>query len=137
MQRHGEETEHMKKRELSLIKDRLLAERVRILNKARETLQTINEVNADNLNDEVDIATQEENERVSLRLRDREAKLIDKIDKILDRLENDADNFGACDECGAPIGLKRLLARPVATLCIECKEEQERIELGYAGNKLG
>jgi RNA polymerase-binding transcription factor len=127
----------MKKQDLSLIKDRLLAERERILNKARDTLQTINEVNADNLNDEVDLATQEEGERVSLKLRDREAKLVSKIDKTLDHLENDSDNFGVCDECGLPIGLKRLLARPVATLCIGCKEEQERVELGYAGNKLG
>ncbi len=122
----------MKAQELSLIKDRLLAERERILNKARETLLTINEVNTDDLNDEVDIASQEEGERVSLRLRDREAKLINKIDETLSRLENNPDDFGTCEECGAPIGIKRLMARPVASLCIECKEEQERIEQGYA-----
>jgi DnaK suppressor protein len=62
----------------------------------------------------------------SLRIRDREARLIGKLQDALERLEN--GTYGFCDECGEEIPYKRLMARPVTTLCIQCKKEQEATE---------
>jgi DnaK suppressor protein len=61
-----------------------------------------------------------------LRIRDRERKLITKIKEALERIED--GTYGLCEACGEPIGEKRLLARPVTTLCIECKARQEKQE---------
>jgi DnaK suppressor protein len=85
---------------------------------------------AANFPDPADRATQEEEFSLELRTRDRERKLIKKIDKTIDMI--DADDYGYCDTCGVDIGMKRLEARPTATLCIDCKtldeikEKQER-----------
>ena len=86
---------------------------------------------AANFPDPADRATQEEEFSLELRTRDRERKLIKKIDKTLDNI--DADDYGYCDACGVDIGIKRLEARPTATLCIDCKtldEIKERQEQG-------
>ena len=86
---------------------------------------------AANFPDPADRATQEEEFSLELRTRDRERKLIKKIDSTLDRLKN--DDYGDCDACGIEIGIQRLEARPTATLCIDCKtlaEIKERQELG-------
>jgi len=72
-----------------------------------------------NLPDPVDRATQEEEFSLELRTRDRERKLIKKIDKTLESIE--IDEYGFCEDCGVEIGLRRLEARPTATLCIDCK----------------
>ena len=122
----------MKKNQLAMIREKLLADRGRIISNARGTLKDVRNSNQDDLNDEVDFATVEQNKTITLRLRDREAFLLAKIEKTLSRLDQDGEDFGLCEKCGAPIGLKRLLARPVATLCIKCKEEQEKIEEGFA-----
>ena len=74
---------------------------------------------AANFPDPADRATQEEEFSLELRTRDRERKLIRKIDATIDRI--DADDYGFCDSCGVDIGIKRLEARPTATLCIDCK----------------
>ena len=74
---------------------------------------------ASNYADPSDRATQEEEFSLELRTRDRERKLIKKIDKTLDRIED--DDYGFCDSCGVEIGVRRLEARPTATLCIDCK----------------
>ncbi len=85
---------------------------------------------AANFPDPADRATQEEEFSLELRTRDRERKLIKKIDNTIDMI--DADEYGYCDTCGVEIGIKRLEARPTATLCIDCKtldeikEKQER-----------
>ncbi len=76
--------------------------------------------------DPVDRALLESNRNFQLRLRDRERRLLRKIQEALGRLET--GTFGICDECGEEIETERLRARPVTTLCIECKEEQERLE---------
>ncbi|MCB1153112.1 MAG: TraR/DksA C4-type zinc finger protein [Deltaproteobacteria bacterium] len=123
----------MNRAELDQIKERLLADRNRILAAAQETLEDINNTNVDDLNDEVDIATAEQSETISLRLRDREASLLSKIDETLARIEDEGEDFGHCEICGAEIGVQRLLARPVATMCIQCKERQEKDERGFAG----
>ena len=73
-----------------------------------------------------DRASLESDRNFTLRIRDRERKLISKIDKAIKRLED--GTFGICEECGCEISARRLEARPVTTLCIECKEEQERKE---------
>ena len=73
-----------------------------------------------------DRASQESDIALELRNRDRERKLIKKIDESIDRI--DAGEYGYCDSCGVEIGLKRLEARPTATLCIDCKELEERRE---------
>jgi DnaK suppressor protein len=73
-----------------------------------------------------DQATAETDRNFMLRLRSREQKLIKKIDDALDRIDN--GTFGICDDCGMEINIKRLDARPVTTLCIECKTQQEEEE---------
>ena len=86
---------------------------------------------AANFPDPADRATQEEEFSLELRTRDRERKLIKKIDSTLDRLQN--DDYGYCDACGIEIGIQRLEARPTASMCIDCKtlaEIKERQELG-------
>src|ERR1700739_5176144 len=72
-----------------------------------------------NLPDPNDRATQEEEFSLELRARDRERKLIKKIDQTLERIEK--DDYGYCDDCGVEIGIRRLEARPTATLCIDFK----------------
>ena len=86
---------------------------------------------ASNFPDPADRATQEEEFSLELRTRDRERKLIKKIDETIDKI--DQDDYGFCEACGIEIGIKRLEARPTATLCIDCKtldEIKERQELG-------
>ena len=78
---------------------------------------------ASNFSDPADRATQEEEFTLELRARDRERKLIRKIEKTIARV--DADDYGFCDACGIEIGLQRLEVRPTAELCIDCKATQE------------
>jgi len=86
---------------------------------------------AANFPDPADRASQEEEFSLELRTRDRERKLIKKIDSTFDLI--DQDDYGYCESCGVDIGIKRLEARPTATLCIDCKtldEIKERQERG-------
>ena len=78
---------------------------------------------AANFPDPADRATQEEEFSIELRTRDRERKLIKKIDQTIDRL--DQEDYGYCDTCGVEIGLRRLEARPTATQCVDCKSLDE------------
>ena len=101
-----------------------------ILVKWRESLQvevdrTVDHMQEDasNFSDPADRATQEEEFTLELRARDRERKLIRKIEKTIARV--DADDYGFCDACGIEIGLQRLEVRPTAELCIDCKSTQE------------
>jgi len=77
-----------------------------------------------------DQATLELNRAFDIRIRDRERKLIKKIQKALDRITD--GTYGVCESCGDPISEKRLEARPVTGQCIDCKLEAERIERGYS-----
>ena len=81
---------------------------------------------AANFPDPADRASQEEEFALELRNRDRERKLIKKIDKTLDKIK--ADEYGWCEACGIEIGLRRLEARPTADLCFDCKELAEKKE---------
>lgn len=87
---------------------------------------------AANFPDPADRATQEEEFSLELRARDRERKLIRKIDSTVDLI--DADDYGFCNACGIEIGIKRLEARPTATLCIDCKTLDEIKEKQHLGS---
>lgn len=120
----------MNKKDLKKIKE-ILVERREALLQGRESINEQSVVfSTDDLPDEVDLATSETDQAINLKLRDRERFLIRKIDKALQKIEN--GNYGECESCGDPIGMKRLLARPVTDLCIRCKEEQEARERVFA-----
>lgn len=92
-----------------------------------EAGKTVESMDGDeNFPDPSDRATMESNRNSMLRIRDRERKLIFKIQEALQRL--DAGEYGICEECGEEISIERLKARPVTTLCIECKSSQELAE---------
>ena len=81
--------------------------------------------------DPADRATQEEEQAIELRTRDRERKLLRKIAQARARIDD--GSYGYCEETGEPIGLRRLLARPMATLCLEAQERREKLEKVYGG----
>jgi len=114
------------KEDLAEIKRVLLKERSRILSEGDKTLGNGLQQSPDDLPDFADQSSFESDRNFLLRLRDRERKLLAKIDDALQRIED--GSFGTCEECGKEIGLKRLKARPVVTLCIECKTKQEEEE---------
>ncbi|MDD2408452.1 MAG: RNA polymerase-binding protein DksA [Tepidiphilus sp.] len=119
------EEEYMSPRQLKFFKHLLLEEKRRLLEKAAETTQSLQQEN-EVTPDWTDRATIEEEQALELRVRDRERKLMKKIDEALERIEK--GTYGWCEETGEPIGLKRLLARPTATLCLEAQERHERLE---------
>ena len=104
------------------IKVILIAWRQDLLNEVDRTVNHLRD-EPSNLADPNDMATQEEEFALELRTRDRERKLIGKIEKTLSAINH--EDFGYCTACGIEIGLKRLEARPTATLCIDCKTLQE------------
>lgn len=113
-------------REKERFRKLLLEELKRLDQEAGETRETLNREGPGENSDPFDAADEERERGFTLRLRDREQKLRKKILKALERLEE--GTYGICEVCGEPIERKRLLSRPVATLCIDCKEEQERKE---------
>lgn len=100
-----------------------------LLQSAKRTLLEESTFDTDDLPDEIDLASSEYNQSMVFRLRDREKFLLRKIEKALDRIRE--GSFGVCERCEEDINLKRLEARPVTTLCIRCKEEQEKKEKSY------
>lgn len=96
----------------------LLSWKQELMEEVDRTMHHMQE-DAANYADPSDRATQEEEFSLELRTRDRERKLIKKIDQTMDRI--DKDDYGFCDQCGVEIGTRRLEARPTATLCIDCK----------------
>lgn len=106
----------------------LLDQRDELQGRIDEEFQALQDT--ERASDEADVASREEARQWQLRLLEREKKLLDKIDKIDQALERLArGDYGWCEETGEPIGLRRLLLRPTASLCIEAKERQERREL--------
>ena len=100
-----------------------------LLMNARKTLMEESNFDTDDLPDEIDLASSEYTQSMIFRLRDREKFLLKKIERALQRIE--AGTFGICERCEDEISAKRLEARPVTTLCIRCKEEQEKKEKSY------
>lgn len=96
-----------------------------LLDEAKTTVTDLIE-GEDNFPDPTDRATAESDRNFMLRIRDRERRLIVKIREALARIDD--GTFGLCEHCGEAIGIKRLRARPVTTLCIDCKTEMESIE---------
>lgn len=111
-------------KKLHEIRKKILRQRELLLAEAREALNALPGQTV--FPDMGDQATAETDRNFMLRLRSREQKLIKKIDEALDRIGN--GTFGICDDCGMEINIKRLDARPVTTLCMECKTQQEEEE---------
>jgi RNA polymerase-binding transcription factor len=118
----------MNERQREYFREKLLAWREEILKEAKETLQHLQDENQ-NHPDLADRASSETDRAIELRARDRQRKLIAKIDAALARLED--GTYGFCEETGEPISLRRLEARPIATLSIEAQERHERRERVY------
>lgn len=110
-------------------RDKLLAWRADILKENRETLANL-QVETTNLPDVADRASTETERSLELRTRDRQRKLVSKIDAALSRIHE--GTYGFCEETGEQINLKRLDARPIATLSIEAQERHERRERVYS-----
>jgi DnaK suppressor protein len=108
----------------------LLQEKQRILKNAQEGLSFSMNRERNIGRDSIDESMEEEIFSTELRLRDREKWLLGKINGALERL--DTGNIDECEDCGEAIGFRRLVARPVTTLCIECKEEREQEETSKA-----
>jgi DnaK suppressor protein len=104
----------------------LIAQLASLLGHGEETVHEMTVRAQEALSDPNDRASLEADRSSELRLRDRDRKLITKIQQALSRIE--AGTFGICESCGGRIGAARLRARPVTTFCIECKREAERLE---------
>jgi len=118
------EADYMNARQLEFFRNLLERTREEMLENGQSTIAHLQETAA--TPDEADRATQEEEHVLEQRIRDRERKQLHKIDSALDRIAN--ATYGYCEASGEPIGLRRLLARPTATLCIEEQERHEREE---------
>nr|HDN01066.1 RNA polymerase-binding protein DksA [Deltaproteobacteria bacterium] len=115
----------MEKEQLEYFRTLLQKKLDDLLDEADRTLEEMTDMN-NHFPDPTDRASAESDRSFELRIRDRERKLIKKIDKALERIEN--GTYGICEDCGGEIGIKRLTARPVTTRCIECKSKQEKEE---------
>jgi len=115
----------MDKEQLERFRSQLLQKREEILAEAGKTLSEMTDQTT-NIPDPNDRATIESGRSFELRIRDRERKLLAKIEEAIGRL--DEGEYGICDGCGEDIGIKRLEARPVTTFCIDCKTFQETKE---------
>ena len=111
---------------MSRFKKLLTEQRDELQGIAKRSLSGDIHVDPDDFPDEMDSASSEVNLQFTGRLREREHGLISKIEAALEKIED--GSFGECKVCGEDIGVKRLKARPVAELCIECKSDQEQIE---------
>ncbi len=125
-----EKEEYMSVKQLCFFRDLLLVWRKELEAGNLSTMHDLKEHSAIEA-DMTDQATLEYEQTLELRNRDRARKLISKIDEALDRIRD--GEFGFCQETGDPIGIGRLMARPIATLSIEAKRRQERKEVSYAG----
>lgn len=110
--------EYMNEKQLEHFKKLLLAWKTELMEEVDRTVTHMQD-EAANFPDPADRASQEEEFSLELRTRDRERKLIKKIDKTIEKI--DADDYGFCETCGVEIGIRRLEARPTATQCIDCK----------------
>lgn len=116
----------MRKRDLDKIRKDLLEMKQKIMSGALEPGDKDLRSDREDLLDSGDVATVELNQSFKIRLREREEKLLKKTDAALDRIKS--GTYGTCEECGEEIEIKRLVARPVTTLCIDCKSRQEAEE---------
>jgi len=123
--RPSDDEPFMNERQLEYFKQKLLNWKEDILRESRDTLSHL-QTDTENHPDIADRASSETDRALELRTRDRQRKLIAKIDEAMRRIED--NSYGYCEETGEPIGLARLEARPVATLSLEAQERHERRE---------
>jgi|TARA_Y100000992_G_C20851903_1_gene298678 DnaK suppressor protein len=117
--------EYMSPQQTEHFKNILFSWKRMLMSEAEKTMDHMKQ-DSSKLSDPNDAATQEEEFRLELRTRDRERKLISKIDQALSRIDD--GSYGYCEDTGEPIGIKRLEARPIATLSIEAQERHEKRE---------
>jgi DnaK suppressor protein len=120
----------MNKTQLKKFRKLLEEKRDEIVRRAQQTLSEDMALDSAELPDEMDLASTEYLQSFTFRLRGREKHFLSKIQNAIEKI--DQDEFGNCEECGEEISLKRLEARPETSLCIRCKEEQEREEKDFA-----
>lgn len=118
---------HLTKKQMAELKDKVLAERERIVNKLNLENPTQKAIELNSGKDEVDSANDDIMRRNELRIATRESLYLKKLIKTLDLM--DGEDYGSCEDCGSDISFTRLKARPTSTMCIGCKEESERDEL--------
>ena len=123
--RPAEDEPFMNERQLEYFRRKLLTWKSELLDDGRHTIEELQDTTR-NIPDITDRATEETNRALELRTRDRQRKLVTKIDEALRRI--DEGEYGYCMDTGQPISLKRLDARPTATLCLEAQERHERRE---------
>lgn len=123
--RPAEDEPFMNERQLEYFRRKLLAWKHDLLDDSRHTIEGLQEATR-NIPDLADRASEETDRALELRTRDRQRKLVTKIDAALRRIED--GDYGYCEETGEPISLKRLDARPIATLSLEAQERHERRE---------
>ena len=116
----------MNKVQLKKFKTLLTEKRDEIVKKAKQTLEEDMALDANDLPDEMDLASSEYLQSFTFRLRGRDKVFLEKIEKALRKIED--GSFGICEECGEEIGVERLRVRPVTTLCIDCKKRLEALE---------
>lgn len=116
----------LNKKELKRFQEMLEEKRKVVVERARQMLSEGMVLDANDLPDEMDLASSEYIQSFEFRLRGREKSLLSKLDLALKKIED--GTFGICEVCDEPIGKKRLEARPETSLCIKCKEDQEREE---------
>ncbi|ODS24814.1 RNA polymerase-binding protein DksA [Candidatus Endobugula sertula] len=114
--------EYMNEKQLKHFKNLLITWKAELMEEVDRTVSHMQD-EASNFPDPADRASQEEEFSLELRTRDRERKLIKKIDKTIDNI--DVDDYGYCESCGVEIGIRRLEARPTATQCVDCKTLSE------------
>lgn len=120
------QSKSLTKKELKKFQELLEEKRKSVLERARQMLSEGMALDTNDLPDEMDLASSEYIQSFEFRLRGREKSLLSKLDLALKKIDD--GTFGICDVCEEPIGKKRLEARPETSLCIKCKEDQEREE---------
>ena len=126
--RPNKKEEYMNDMQLEYFRQKLLNWKKELLAQSSDTLEELRQGGL-NQPDDIDRASLETDKSIDLRTKDRARKLIIKIDQALDRIED--GNYGYCEETGEEIGVERLMARPIATLCVEAQERHERLERTY------
>ena len=121
--RPSDEEEYMNPQQSEFFRRKLLAWRDELMEEAQQTINNLRDESHKDIGDEADRASRESDHTLELRTRDRYRKLINKIDKALNRIEE--GDYGYCEETGEEIGLDRLEARPIATLCLDAQERWE------------
>ena len=116
------------KKTMTRFKKILLSEREQIIGEVKQIYESSREMGQDGIQDIGDEAANIYNKQVLLSLNENERIRLQEVDEALDRIAN--GTYGVCEECGEPIGLKRIEVRPVAKYCVSCKAKQEKGKLG-------